>query len=275
MSNPAVTKLVRANIGKSGFWMDDNIGEAVHIHLSDFRLDLSISEFNTLVDELNETINCLVGIDGFDCNHIDPVFFQSFFYKYIPYLKSVGIDEVYVGDLVVSHGIGFGRCKYERLQESRAVKALNGNSSENDDNRQSHHIGQSSNDRLERMKKSIEQNGYGYNGNLIILYEDQMLVQDGQHRAACIYNSLGNVKIPVFRFYYHELPEELRLEKRTQIKQIYMAIKRHRGIKARQAIVHIAKEIYHVIRRVKCLIYKNIHKQELKELTKVYYIKKG
>ena len=190
MSNPAVTKLTRASIGPSKFWMDDNIGESVHIHLDDLRLDLTCDELSALAKDLNETINHLVNVDGFDCNHIDPVFLQLYLAKLLPYLDSVKMDEVSVGDLIVSHGIGFGCCKYQKIADSRAVKALNGDSRENDDHRKSHHIGQSSQDRLDAMNQSISDNGYGYNGNLIILYNDQMLVRDGQHRAACIYNSL-------------------------------------------------------------------------------------
>ena len=57
MSNPAVTKLVRDDIGNLRFWMDDNIGESVHIHLADFRMDLTVEELNTLSKELTDTIN--------------------------------------------------------------------------------------------------------------------------------------------------------------------------------------------------------------------------
>ena len=48
MSNPAVTKLVRDRIGRLSFWMDDNIGESVHIHLADFRMDMTVEEIFAL-----------------------------------------------------------------------------------------------------------------------------------------------------------------------------------------------------------------------------------
>ena len=67
MSNPAVTKLVRGRIDGMSFWMDDHIGESIHIHLGAFRLDLSAEALHELSEELKDTLNELIAVEGFDC----------------------------------------------------------------------------------------------------------------------------------------------------------------------------------------------------------------
>lgn len=203
MRNPAVTKLVKNKIGGLGFWMDDNIGESIHIHLADFRLDLSVEELHTLSNELTEVIAEQICVEGFDVHRIDPVFLSGMLAPLLPHLERVVIDEVDLGDLLVAYGDKWGFfTKYRHLKDGRAVKALHGDPRENDDIRGSHHIGQTSAERLSSMQESIRDNGYPVDGQYIILFNDQMLVRDGQHRASCLYYDRGNVKVPVMRLYF-------------------------------------------------------------------------
>ena len=58
------------------FQIEDNIGEAIHIHFDDFRIELSINEFFEISDCFKEALNQLVGIKNFDINQIDPLFFK-------------------------------------------------------------------------------------------------------------------------------------------------------------------------------------------------------
>lgn len=41
MSNAAVITLQKKKIGLHRVWLDDNFGEAIHVHVDDFRADLS------------------------------------------------------------------------------------------------------------------------------------------------------------------------------------------------------------------------------------------
>ena len=49
MSNPGVIELFnfayRYRSGNHSFRIEDNIGEAIHLHLDNIRLDLSVKEF--------------------------------------------------------------------------------------------------------------------------------------------------------------------------------------------------------------------------------------
>lgn len=269
MSNPAVTKLVRDRIGRLSFWMDDNIGESVHIHLADFRMDMTVEEIFALSEELKDTMNKLVDVEGFDCEKIDPVFLSLLLAKRLKHLKATKIDHVMLEDLLVNHRTRLGFLKYQKLSESRAVKALRGDSRENDGYRKSHHIGQTSGQRLDSMKQSIEEHGYPYDGQYIILYEDQMLIRDGQHRASCLYVEQGNIEIPVLRLYFDD-PSVSAMD-RSYLKQFAAGIRKIDKNMVIQAIKKMVKGILKAGRMVRSKIYLATHKSALHKMEQVYF----
>ena len=52
MSNAAVITLQKIKIGLHRVWLDDNFGEAIHVHVDDFRADLSNQEFAQMYSDL-------------------------------------------------------------------------------------------------------------------------------------------------------------------------------------------------------------------------------
>ena len=197
MSNPAVTMLCRTKISGLPMWMDDNIGESIHLHIGDVRVDLNNDEFDKMYSDICDAINGLINIAGFDCHHINSVYMEDMLWRDLPHLKSVKMDNVELKELICPF---YG--KYIKLPHSRAVRALEGDSKDNDDNRRSHHIGQTSEERLNTLYESIKNNGYPYNGEYIVLYGDDYIIQDGQHRAACLWKLKGDITVPVIRLYF-------------------------------------------------------------------------
>ena len=57
MSNPAVINLAETETDIGFFRIEDNIGESIHLHLGDFRYDLTIKEFLSLSDDLKNVID--------------------------------------------------------------------------------------------------------------------------------------------------------------------------------------------------------------------------
>ena len=269
MSNPAVTKLVRDEIGNLKFWMDDNIGESIHIHLADFRLDLTVEELERLSGELKDTMNRLVDVEGFDCNKIDPVFLSLLLAKRMSHLKSVSIDHVMLGDLIVNHRNGLGFLEYEKLEKSRAVRALQGNSKKNDGYRRSHHIGQTSQQRLDAMKQSVSENGYPYEGQYIVLYENQMLIRDGQHRASCLYVAKGNIEIPVLRLYFDN--PGIAAYKTSFLMQLFDGIGKLNWKRIKKGLRKLLKALWHTAIGVKNRIYFMFHRRALKKMEQIYF----
>lgn len=209
MSNPGVIELIRGNIGRSRIWMDDNIGESIHIHIDELRLDLSNDEFTILRDDLLDVLCLMYPVDGFNIRTLNPAYLAFPFINKLPYLEKVKIDEVYLNDLCTAKPIFY---KYWRdspwrkipLCKSRIFKALNGkNIKENDKAKSMHYIFQTHVERINTVLNSIKTNGYPYKNKYIILYNNNMYIEDGQHRAVCLLYLYGNIKIPIMRFYFN------------------------------------------------------------------------
>lgn len=78
MSNPGVIELFgfnfKNNLGSHNFRVEDNIGESIHFHLDNIRLDFTVKEFRKIADDLLDAINAIVNIKGFDVKKIDARF---------------------------------------------------------------------------------------------------------------------------------------------------------------------------------------------------------
>jgi hypothetical protein len=57
---------------------------------------------------------------------------------------------------------------------------------------------------MKAMMDSIKEHGYPYNDNYIVLYGDDNIIRDGQHRASCLFVLYGNIEVPVLRMYFKD-----------------------------------------------------------------------
>ena len=129
MSNPGVIKLVQLTQSIENFPyrfdIEDNIGEAIHIHYRDIRLDMSIKEFLKLADTAERMIEELVDVKDFSCSKFDNVNLVGLA-ALLPYLKEIREEQITLGELFT---IGEDDRRMETvvpLGESRIVKALKG-----------------------------------------------------------------------------------------------------------------------------------------------------
>lgn len=198
MSNPGVILLASTQFGQHDFRVEDNIGEAIHFHLDNIRLDLTVQEYLVLCREIRYIINKLIAVEGFDVANLDPVFVHQIA-EMLPDLEEVRMDEVELRDLLVDVR-GIAGTVIRPLAQSRVVKALQGNRTENDAYSQTNLIGQSNEDRVQMVNNHLIHEQYGANGQYVVLFNSQNIIRDGQHRAACMYcASGGNKKIKVKR----------------------------------------------------------------------------
>ena len=82
------------------------------------------------------------------------------------------------------------------------IKALNGDTFENDKKVERNYYGQTNQNRVIEMLESIKANGYPYNNQKIVLLNNNNQIFDGQHRAACLYYLFGDKEIPITRLYF-------------------------------------------------------------------------
>lgn len=211
MSNPAVVLLASLNeiIGfPYRFEIEDNIGEAIHIHYKDIRLDMTIAEFNELANTLRDIFVELVDnkefhIENFDAGNL------LWLAEPMIHLKHIVEEEIFLEDILVDTYDEEGRIKYLPLPNSRVLKALRGDTSENDKRKQINYFNvnecdrQSNQERLQYDLDQIRTYGYPVNDELILLREDNTII-DGQHRASCLYYLYGNIKVPVRKISFSE-----------------------------------------------------------------------
>jgi len=202
------------------FEIEDNIGEAIHIHYKDIRLDLTVEEFRGLTDRLPDIINQIVSVDGFDCRDFDPVVLVGIA-GLLPGLQTVEIRQIYLEDILVDTFDASGQPIYASIAHSRVFKALNGLNKENDGHTvQLNHFHGGQGDKISNQERvmynleHIREYGYPVDGELIGV-DEQNHIWDGQHRAAALYYLYGNIEVPVRCLHYGATEEEQRALRRN------------------------------------------------------------
>lgn len=207
MSNPGVIQLFgfgyKVNDVPHSFRVEDNIGEAIHFHFDNMRLDLTVKEFREFADDMLDAITAAVNAKGFDARKQD---LESLFRHadQLPFLREVRIEYMPVKDIIVDTLDKNGNVVFRYLKHSRVVKALRGDYAENDMRGQQNLIGQNNLQRLLSIFDSVRKNGYPLNGELITLYNNQNIIHDGQHRAASIYVLNPEAVVPVQRWIFQD-----------------------------------------------------------------------
>lgn len=79
MSNPGVITLTEKRISdRKAFRVEDNLGESIHIHYNDIRIDLTIKELLELSDICDDTIYDLVRAKNFRLDDFDYEFLNKY-----------------------------------------------------------------------------------------------------------------------------------------------------------------------------------------------------
>ncbi len=162
MSNPGVVSL--ASNSKLELKIEDNIGEAIHIHYKNIRLDLTIAEFEKLSSCMNNVIDGIVSIKNFCCSDINPKELVKIS-AFLTDLTKATKDEVYIKNLLIETQKG----KYIPLKK--------------------HDISVSK----ESNKIEKEQ---------IVLFGNKNFVICGQEACKRIYSLQGDIKVPVTRLFF-------------------------------------------------------------------------
>ena len=217
MINPGVITLASLqNIEYSNFPyrfdIEDNIGEAIHIHFKDVRLDLTVEEFCNLAEKMYGLIDDIVGVEGFSSRDFDPVILVGISGG-LPKLKEVIYRKIHLEDIQVDTFDENGNPIFASLSQSRVFKSLNGIDDENDKHTIQFNYYQdnetekvSNKDRVLYNLRMIKEHGYPYNNELIGI-DSNNRIWDGQHRAACLYYLYGNIEVDVRELVYGETDE--------------------------------------------------------------------
>lgn len=209
MSNPAVIVLANKHTHDGvfkRFVIEDNIGESIHIHIDNMRMDFTVDEFLAFSSTIRDSLESLNVIPGFSLSSFDEHFLMELS-DILPDLKSAFVDEVRIKDLKcivrkrIIKDLFFVRSL--PVDETPVYKYVKDGSDGYLSYDQFNYFGVTNRDRLESISYSIETNGYPYNDNYIVLINDQNYIRDGQHRAAVLAAKYGvDYKLKVLRLVF-------------------------------------------------------------------------
>jgi hypothetical protein len=233
MSNPGVITLANesSNKGKiNRFVVEDNIGESIHLHIDDMRVDFTIDEFLTFSDAIRQSLDSIDFLCGYKLSQFDEHFLKECS-SHLPRLKKIEIEEIKLSKLMCIvnsnyHG-DLNFLKLVPIALCPAYRFLIGNGKEFLKYEQYNYQNVNNEHRLLEISESVQKNGYPSDGRYIVLFNGQDVIRDGQHRAAILANLLGGEgTVKVMRFYFNEEKHLIHIHKSNILALIKWAFKK-------------------------------------------------
>jgi len=219
MSNPAVITLADSSSRKGKFKrfvVEDNIGESVHLHIDNMRVDFTINEFLEFSKMTRVALQELEIFPGYSINDFDEHFLMEIASQ-LPKLDVVTIEEVKLSELrcIVSQSYkrGLTLQKLMPIQKTPAYRYLSGDTEPYENYKHHNYIGVDNHSRINSILKSIQDYQYPYKNKYIILTNGQNIIRDGQHRAAVLYHLHGgDYKVKIMRFCFKGSSHYMRIK---------------------------------------------------------------
>lgn len=204
MSNPGVITLASLrNVGPNIIRLDveDNIGEAIHIHWNNFRFDLSVRDFLLFSENLDEAFKRLCNDSQSELSDFDP-FFLYRMGELIIHIVGSRVENRRIEDLRALVRVNVPRLGAvmipRKITETPAYRFLTNKSDEFLKYEQDCYPRLNNKTRIKEIFASIDLNGYPLDNQLITLFGNQSYIRDGQHRAVVLAVKHGlDYEIPV------------------------------------------------------------------------------
>lgn len=211
MSNPGVITLANASSKKGRFRrfvVEDNIGESIHLHIDNMRVDFTIEEFLEFSEITKKSLTELNFIGGQSLDSFDEHFLMKCS-GYLSKLQSIKIEEIKLSSLKCiihkTYKKDLDLIGLANVSEIPSYKFLKGDRKDFLNYKQYNYFGMNNEQRLIDLMKSIKENGYPYLNKHISLFNGENIIRDGQHRAAVLAHLYGlDYKTKVMRFNYSD-----------------------------------------------------------------------
>lgn len=239
MSNPGVITLSNSSSKKGRFKrfaIEDNIGESIHLHFDNMRLDFTIDEFLNFSKIIRNSLSKLNIINGYSIDTFDEYFLLGCS-DFLSKLKNIKIEEINLSNLNCIIREPFWRdldlSKLVKVSETPSFKFLKGETKNFLTYKQYNYFGINNEKRLLNLVNSINHNGYPYLNKHIILFNDEDIIRDGQHRAAILAHLYGiDHKVKVMRFIFSDRDNNINIVKNNFKKAtLWFAKKLYRKLK--------------------------------------------
>lgn len=199
MSNPAICYLARTELNGISFRVEDNLGEAVHIHYADIRINMTISEFMKFSDCVIKAVQELFNLRKldwkmFDIESLKEEWASNYMHITSAYYSEVMLDSLYMKESYVK------KRSIKRMipvKESGYINFLNDCSDDSSYYNDPGVFEPSRGEKARYIEKKINELGYPYNDGRILI-DNEGYILDGLKRASCLYNKYGgNYLVPV------------------------------------------------------------------------------
>lgn len=191
MSNPGVILLSEHNKRGGSFQklrVEDNLGESIHIHLDDYRVDLTLEEFKVFSDLIWQA---LVELDDLP-NDLANSGFLSDSYHAVSYVKPIiNLKKSTIESLKFIKRSSFLRFFYlyklVKIGETAQYQYLTGESTSYEGYPQKNHLGISNIDRLEsRSNEVLTKDKGARNSGVVVFGDESVVVRDGMHTCSIL-----------------------------------------------------------------------------------------
>ena len=211
MSNPAVYLLAENEIHGNHLRIEDNRGEAIHIHYGDLRVSLTIKEFDEFYESVYEAAEKLLALEGIKLSEFDLSCFDWNWLERYELIERIEKKKKKVGDLYTQYRIRNKEylSKLVNIKDSPFIDALHGKDQYLQRYKEVTKFGQNSTDRLHEVYQFIRNNGYPVDDQYIMV-DGNGVIYDGDHRAACLYELYGGeYEIPVLEVSFRDEVENI------------------------------------------------------------------
>jgi hypothetical protein len=233
MSNPAVITLENSSNSRGKlkrFVIEDNIGEAIHLHIDNIRIDFTIDEFLDFSQMIKESFLKLGIFGEYNIENFDAQFLKECG-NYLSELEDIKIEEISLSKLrcIVRSNYKWhpNLLKIRSIENTPVYKYLKGEKEDFINYYQHNYRNTNNEKRLLKNMNSIKKNKYPYNDEYIVIFDGQNYIRDGQHRAAILAHLYGlDSKIKVMVFYFRGKRHHIKIFNRNTKTIIKWAVKK-------------------------------------------------
>ncbi len=248
MSNPAVFLLAEASIHGDRLRIEDNLGEAIHIHVGAMRFELTTAEFYAFAKSVDCAMHELFQYSGIRLDQVDEESFDwpwAYNYKSITNISlvTVSLKDLYTRAFYwnrpeFGHIVPLGKSP---LLQKKIPEFLDQYSRVHDS-----HV-----DRNRKMNELLEERGYPFSNKYIMINQLNQ-IYDGEHRAVALFKKYGgDYELPCLQVSFSNLQsisKQRVIDSKNIVKQVLKNFKNGiyklrktncKGVK-RQYISHLA-----------------------------------
>lgn len=168
----------------------------INITLNNEKIEINIEHLSLMAMQIYKIYEKIYN-KYIELKNIDTMYLANFLWKRLNYITHCKIDYVYIDDLYAPCGKDnikiIDTVYYKALLKKKEIFIPT--------TFKTNHLNESNYERVLKIFESVKKNKYPLNNQYIILYNDELKIRDGQHRACSLRYLYGNIQIPIMRIY--------------------------------------------------------------------------